>query len=408
MASLYTPVSNRENPYSYSKFYKEENATTFNSLTFPMKLRDILKFEKENENKDITVSVFGVHEWKDRKKKKKFISDCSSESEDITMIDFEPEDKKKQKESSESISTMSDSESDSEPEEEMTEEDKEFLDDQTVEEDLSMYRKIDSEILRSEMENVSISQPKPQPQPDNMRGYVYPIRIASHIGARHVNLLLTEKDGSSHFSAIKNLDGFLRAQYTKGDRKHFHCYRCLHGFVAKTGEKSRDQCKNLQEHMTYCKTLNPQLVSYPKDGVAEFTNLRKMLKAPVVCYADFESTLERTSNIDTTTGIGDEPEKKTTHTKYQAHKPVSYFTKVVSIDPKFQLDQEQDFQFPQKDTYVGEDCVSHFLDYMTKVADKTYHKLFDKPSEMIFTPEDEIQYNAATECHICDKRYSGL
>ena len=45
---------------------------------------------------------------------------------------------------------------------------------------------------------------------------------------------------------------------------------------------------------------------------------------------------------------------------------------------------------------------------MTKVADKTYHKLFDKPSEMIFTPEDEIQYNAATECHICDKRYSGL
>ena len=84
MASLYTPVSNKCHPSSYSKFYKEENAPTFNSLTFPMKLRDILKFEKENENKDITVSVFGVHEWKDRKNKnKKFIPDCSSNSESI-------------------------------------------------------------------------------------------------------------------------------------------------------------------------------------------------------------------------------------------------------------------------------------------------------------------------------------
>ena len=89
-------------------------------------------------------------------------------------------------------------------------------------------------------------------------------------------------------------------------------------------------------------------MTYPQDEVAEFTNIRKMLKVPVVCYADFESALEKTSDIDTTTGIENNPDRSK-HTKYQAHKPVSYFTKVVSVDPKFQLDQEQDFQFPQKD-----------------------------------------------------------
>ena len=66
MASLYTPVSNKCHPSSYPKFDKEENAPTANSLTFPMKVRDFLKFEKENENKDITVSLFGVHQCVDR------------------------------------------------------------------------------------------------------------------------------------------------------------------------------------------------------------------------------------------------------------------------------------------------------------------------------------------------------
>ena len=220
--------------------------------------------------------------------------------------------------------------------------------------------------------------------------------------------MLTENNGSSHYSSIKNLDGLLRAQYTKsGSNKRFHCYRCLHGFKAKKGEKTRDQCKNLQEHISYCKSVDPQLVSYPKNEVAEFTNLRKMLKAPVVCYADFMSILEKTGDIDTTTGIQDKPDNSK-HTKYQAHKPVSYFKKVVSVDPSFQLDQEIDFQFPQKDAYIGEDCVSHFLDYMTKLADKTYDRLFGEPSEMIFTENDKETYETATECHICDKKYSSL
>ena len=72
-----------------------------------------------------------------------------------------------------------------------------------------------------------------------------------------------------------------------------------------------------------------------------------MLKALVVCYADFMSILEKTGNA-----------------------------------------------------YVGEDCVSHFLDYMTKLADKTYDRLFGEPLKMIFTENDKETYESATECKL--------
>ena len=42
------------------------------------------------------------------------------------------------------------------------------------------------------------------------------------------------------------------------------------------------------------------------------------------------------------------------------------------------------------------------------MADKTYHKLFGEPSEMIFTSENKKSYEEATECHIFRKRYANL
>ena len=57
---------------------------------------------------------------------------------------------------------------------------------------------------------------------------------------------------------------------------------------------------------------------------------------------------------------------------------------------------------------MGEEWATHFLDNMTKVADKAYHRPFDNPSEMIFTPENQLEHEVATECHICQKQYSSL
>ena len=148
MACLYTPSrdKNVSRPGSYKEFYEKDDAPTFTSLTFPMKLRDISRFEKENEDKGITVHVYGVHEWRDRKtaKRKSSLSDS-----DI---------------SKDSISTMSDSE-ESEPEEQMTEEDRAFLDDQSMEDEteVSMYRKMETDEIRKDMETPTAPSFKPKP-----------------------------------------------------------------------------------------------------------------------------------------------------------------------------------------------------------------------------------------------------
>ena len=49
MAALYTPKTNRSRPGSYKEFYKREDAPSFKTLNFPIKIRDILRFEKDNE-----------------------------------------------------------------------------------------------------------------------------------------------------------------------------------------------------------------------------------------------------------------------------------------------------------------------------------------------------------------------
>ena len=39
---------------------------------------------------------------------------------------------------------------------------------------------------------------------DKKRGFIYPLKVAKQELSRHVNLLLTEQDGSWHYSTIKN------------------------------------------------------------------------------------------------------------------------------------------------------------------------------------------------------------
>ena len=156
-----------------------------------------------------------------------------------------------------------------------------------------------------EVEQVAEKVPTSSEKESKRDGVIFPIKVTKEEKPRHVNLLLTEKDGIHHYSTITNFSGLLRCQYSKHNGTLFYCYSCLHGFAPKTGEKTREQCVNLQNHQELCKTLKPQRVSYPekdKDDMLYFTNIQKQLKAPFVVYADFESILKETSDVDTTTG----------------------------------------------------------------------------------------------------------
>ena len=269
-----------------------------------------------------------------------------------------------------------------------------------------MYHTLDRQIDNNENEESDDDREESGDEEVSKRGMVYPLRVTKKEGVRHVNLLLTEKDGNWHYSSIKNFSGFIRAQYSKHCGKTFYCYTCLHGFQAKKNEKSRKDCKLLKEHTVYCKQQKPQRVSYPpKDKKLEFTNIKKMLKQPFVGYADFECLLKKETVEKVKTGITDTHEKEV---KYQSHEVASYFTKFTSIDPHLELPKHDGFEFPQKETYVGEDAAEHFLDYVQNVAAKIHKKYIEKPKPMVYNMEIDKKFKAATACHICEENFKPL
>ena len=124
-------------------------------------------------------------------------------------------------------------------------------------------------------------------------GTVYPLKVTQNKpSARHVNLLLTEKDGAYHYSTIKNFSRLVRSQVTRHDNKHFFCYSCLHGFT-------REDL--LTSHVQHCRVESAQRTKMTEnDPTLKFTNVQKQLKAPFAAYADFECILQQHQQVDGT------------------------------------------------------------------------------------------------------------
>ena len=437
LAGLYKPTDplNPSLLSSYIAHETAEDAPDFSMLTYPVSLREIDKFERVN---DISVNVYGVEEYRVKKKK----NQNTPVKEEVQVGVKRRLSYKKPPSKSRRIdggrSLFLDDEAvlsgDDSSEDESEEEDgniSDLFDDDNneIEIDPSIYRMFEQRDEAAELEQLQqrfitregdgvIDEADNETDTDDgddnnntddtIRGVVYPLRITKSELARHVNILLTEKDGVWHYSTIKKFSGFLRSQYSKHMGKYHYCYTCLHGFEAKKGEKTRDQCVLLKEHVKYCKTLKPQRVTYPTKATVEFENINKMLMQPFVGYSDFECTLKPANDVeDVTTGIvpPESQKEKYTEEEYQKHVPVSYFTKFVSIDPEFDLPQKENFVFPQEETYVGEDAAEHYLDYVKNVADAIYEKYIEKPQKMIYTEEDKEKFEAASACHICKKDF---
>ena len=123
------------------------------------------------------------------------------------------------------------------------------------------------------------------------------------------------------------------------------------------------------------------------------------MKAPFVCYADFECILkpvQEVENEDVTTGIIDPAEKKKEFA-YQLHEPASYAYKIVSIDP--------DYKFELK-IHRGLDSAEHLLDSLKADAKKIYTDYIKKKKPMPeLTTEQQEQFDNAIDCHICGEKF---
>ena len=61
---------------------------------------------------------------------------------------------------------------------------------------------------------------------------------------------------------------------------------------------------------------------------------------------------------------------------------------------------EDEFQFPQTETYVGTDAAPNMVKYFTEAANRIHNKLFPPPP-LEMTEEDVARYEAEDQCHIC-------
>ncbi|XP_065662566.1 uncharacterized protein LOC136085205 [Hydra vulgaris] len=189
----------------------------------------------------------------------------------------------------------------------------------------------------------------------NVYGYenseVHILHVSKNNDRKHlIDLLLISNGETNYYCLIKNLSRLLSSQTSRQNTKVYYCRNCLLGFNSE---------ESLSNHKSYCDTHDSVRFELPPpNSTMQFTNHNKSMRVPFVVYADFESFIKQ---IDTC-----EPNSNESYTKqYQKHIPSSFCYYIKCFDEVFIKEAQ-----------------SHL-------------------TQMIFTPENKREFNAAVKCHIC-------
>ena len=210
---------------------------------------------------------------------------------------------------------------------------------------------------------------------------VYPLKVSKYTGCEHDITLMLLKDGeNSHYCLINNMSALLASQINKHKGTRNICLNCLNSFKCK---------QSLDKHKEYCynneciKTIMPEPGSYLR-----FKNFLHSEKVPFIVYADTEALIKEMYNCDPN------PNKSYTK-KYQKHEPISfsYYIKCFNNNVFTPILRTYTREKPE-----GEDAMDVFIKWLEEAV-KAIANI--KPKEMVFTKEDEKQFNKASECWIC-------
>ena len=224
----------------------------------------------------------------------------------------------------------------------------------------------------------------------NLFGYEekqpFPIFISKEKFTDHMELLLITEGENKHFVLIKDFNKFMFRQ-TKHEHRKYFCMYCLQCF-------SREDV--LTEHKSNCILINgKQAIKMPEKGdKVYFKNHHKQQAVPFVIFADFEALTEKMQ--------GCQPNNNKSYTvEYQRHTDCGFGYKVVCCyDDKYSKPVQ---------IYRGENAVYKFMENMLEEVNWCKSKMkkhFNKPLKM--TKENETDFQKATKCHICDKKYTDL
>ena len=211
---------------------------------------------------------------------------------------------------------------------------------------------------------------------------IYPLRISKKENKRKNNIvLLLIKDGdNSHYCYVKNLSALLSSQINKRKSKLYFCLNCLNGF---------DEMEKLEKHKEYCNEEESIKINMPKpDTFIKFKNFLHSERAPFAIYADFESLLKPLETC--------KPDPNKSYTlKYQKHEPLSFNYYIKSFDESVYKSTLRKYI---KENEEDPDPVDVFLSWLEEDV-KIISELGNEP--MKITPEEQEQFNQASNCWIC-------
>ena len=107
---------------------------------------------------------------------------------------------------------------------------------------------------------------------DDDKEVIYPLRVSSTpVPDRHVDLLLFERDGVQHYTAIRDFSRLVSSHLSNHGHTVYCCRQCLHAYSTQEllDANAIDCC-----HM--------QRTNFPEDPKCRFTNILKQLSAPFV------------------------------------------------------------------------------------------------------------------------------
>ena len=226
----------------------------------------------------------------------------------------------------------------------------------------------------------------------NVFGYekvVYPLRISKK-KEQVINLLLIANEETNHFCWIKNMSRLLSSDVSKHHGKRYFCYRCLNSFHSE---------KSLEKHKEYCQNNEAVKIEMPiredDEGntfpvYIKFNHFHKKMRVPFVVYADFECFTEK---IDTC-----QPnDNKSFTNQYQKHSPSGFSYLIKCFDDNLLAPHLRHYTAESPDDNIPR----LFIESLESDIKEIYNK-FKIPKKMVMTPEDEIDYEKATHCHICE------
>ena len=218
---------------------------------------------------------------------------------------------------------------------------------------------------------------------------IYPLRISKFTKVKkederkhNIVLLLIKNGDNSHYCYVKNESALLSSQVNSHGHKRYFCLNCLNGY---------DTPEKLEKHKEYCGEEESIKINMPPpDTYIKFKNYLYSERAPFAIYADFESLVKPIDNC--------EPDPNKSYTlKYQKHEPVSFVYYIKSFNESVYKSKLRSYV---KENEEDPDTIDVFINWLEEDV-KIISELGNEP--MKITPEEQEQFNQASNCWICGK-----